>query len=83
MYTYIKKRDGRRVAFHRAKIMSAIERAGLETGEFSETIADRLTDKVLMRAEKEIDAKVPTVEQIQDIVEEVLLESRYKQTAKA
>lgn len=83
MYTYIKKRDGRRVAFHRAKIMSAIERAGLETGEFSETIADRLTDKVLMRAEKEIDAKVPTVEQIQDIVEEVLLESCYRQTAKA
>ena len=83
MYTYIKKRDGRRVAFHQTKIMSAIERAGLETGEFGEAIADKLTKNVIARAEKEVNAKVPSVEQIQDIVEEVLLDSRYKQTAKA
>ena len=83
MYTYIKKRDGRRVAFRQAKIMSAIERAGLETGEFGEAVADKLAEKVVARATKEISEKVPTVEQIQDIVEEILLESRYKKTAKA
>lgn len=83
MYTYIKKRDGRRVAFRQAKIMSAIERAGLETGEFGEVVADKLAEKVVARATKEISEKVPTVEQIQDIVEEILLESRYKKTAKA
>ena len=83
MYTYIKKRDGRRAAFRQAKIMSAIERAGLETGEFGEVVADKLAEKVVARATKEISEKVPTVEQIQDIVEEILLESRYKKTAKA
>jgi len=83
MYSKIKKRDGRVVAFHERKIMSAIERAGLETGEFAEVEASRLTKKVIARAEKEIAVKVPSVEQIQDIVEEVLLDSRYKTTAKA
>ena len=83
MYNYIKKRDGRRVAFHTSKIMSAIERAGLETGEFAEVQAHKLAEKVVARAEKELFVKTPSVEQIQDIVEEVLLESRYKKTAKA
>lgn len=83
MYNYIKKRDGRRVAFHTSKIMSAIERAGLETGEFAEAQAHKLAEKVVARAEKELFVKTPSVEQVQDIVEEVLLESRYKKTAKA
>ena len=83
MYNYIKKRDGRKVKFNDRKIMSAIERAGLETGEFAEAEADKLTKKVLARAEKELTEKVPGVEQVQDIVEEVLLSSRYKKTAKA
>lgn len=83
MYNYIKKRDGRKVRFNDRKIMSAIERAGLETGEFAEAEADKLTKKVLARAEKELTEKVPGVEQVQDIVEEVLLSSRYKKTAKA
>lgn len=83
MYNYIKKRDGRKVKFNDRKIMSAIERAGLETGEFAESEADKLTKKVLARAEKELTEKVPGVEQVQDIVEEVLLSSRYKKTAKA
>ncbi|TWP20559.1 ribonucleoside triphosphate reductase, partial [TM7 phylum sp. oral taxon 349] len=76
-------RDGRKVKFNDRKIMSAIERAGLETGEFAEAEADKLTKKVLARAEKELTEKVPGVEQVQDIVEEVLLSSRYKKTAKA
>ena len=84
MYSYIKKRDGRKVKFNDRKIMSAIERAGLETGEFAEAEADKLTKKKYWRApKKELTEKVPGVEQVQDIVEEVLLSSRYKKTAKA
>lgn len=83
MYSKIKKRDGRLVKFNPQKIMSALERAGLESGEFAETEAATLTDIVIARAEKEVSAHTPTVEQIQDIVEEVLLDSRYKATAKA
>ena len=82
MYLKIKKRDGRLVVFTQRKIMSAIERAGIESGEFGEVEANKLAAKVVKRAELELTVKVPTVEQIQDIVEEVLLESRYKKTAK-
>lgn len=82
MYQYIKKRDGRRVKFDIQKIRSAIERAGLETGEFAEAEAEALAKKVVARAEKELDVKVPQVEQIQDIVEDVLIASKYKKTAK-
>lgn len=83
MYHYIKKRDGRRVKFDQQKIMRAIERAGLETGEFAENEASTLTKRVIARAEQEITQKMPEVEQIQDIVEDVLIASRYKKTAKA
>lgn len=83
MYSKIKKRDGRLVKFNQQKIMSAIERAGLESAEFAESEAASLTAKVIARAEKELTVKIPSVEQIQDIVEEVLLDSRYKATAKA
>lgn len=83
MFSKIKKRDGRIVKFRDEKIISAIERAGLETGEFSEVEARKLADRVLKWADTRIATKTPTVEQIQDIVEEVLLDSAYKATAKA
>ena len=47
MYKSIKKRDGRTVKFDRKKIEKAIEKAGLETGEFDAKQAVKLTDKVL------------------------------------
>lgn len=83
MFTNIKKRDGRVVKFRPEKITSALERAGLATDEFGEVEARKLTDKVVARAKKEISLKTPSVEQIQDIVEEVLLDSKFKQTAKS
>lgn len=81
MYQQIKKRDGRKVKFDAQKIRSAIERAGLATGEFAESVADKLTVKAIRRAEKQIKHKVPTVEEIQDVVEDVLLDSKYRKTA--
>ena len=47
MYKSIKKRDGRTAKFDRKKIEKAIEKAGLETGEFDAAQAVGLTDKVL------------------------------------
>ena len=83
MYAKIKKRSGNTVKFRPEKITSAIERAGIATEEFGETKARKLTVKVLKNAEKAIAGKIPTVEQIQDIVEDTLLGSGYKKTAKA
>jgi ribonucleoside-triphosphate reductase len=83
MYKSIKKRDGRLIKFDANKITTAIAKAGSATGEFDERQAERLTAKVLAEAADVITEKVPTVEQIQDIVEQILLSSRYKKTAKA
>jgi len=82
MFQTIKKRDGRRVKFDIRKIMSAVERAGLETGEFGEEVAYSLAERIVAKAEQTIARKVPTVEQIQDVVEDTLITSKYKATAK-
>ena len=83
MFQKIKKRDGRIVQFDSNKIKIAIQKAGEFTNEFDEKIAGKLSLKVLNLASETIKNKVPKVEEIQDIVEEVLLSSTYKQTAKA
>ncbi|MCD6281943.1 MAG: ribonucleoside triphosphate reductase [Deltaproteobacteria bacterium] len=82
MFDKIRKRDGRVVSFDAEKITSAITKAGKATGEFDEHVAKRLTLKVLNLAQQTISG-IPTVEQVQDIVEEVLLSSVYRKTAKA
>lgn len=83
MHTKIQKRDGRSVKFEAEKITNAIAKAGLATGEFERDAAKKLTIKVLSMAEKLFDGKIMTVEEIQDVVEEVLLASPYRKTARA
>lgn len=78
----ITKRDGSVVAFDESKITRAIEKAGKQTGEFSLEEAERLTEDVLFLIEEAKDPNL-TVEKVQDLVEEALLGSEYKQTAKA
>ena len=83
MYKSVKKRDGRTVKFDAKKIEKAIEKAGIETGEFDVKVAKKLTDKVLAVLETRNQKRIPDVEAIQDIVEDVLIASKYKKTAKA
>ncbi|MFA4915789.1 MAG: ribonucleoside triphosphate reductase, partial [Syntrophales bacterium] len=83
MHAKIRKRDGRLVKFNAEKITNAIAKASLATGEFDLAAAQKLTIKVLSLAEKFFDDRITTVEEIQDIVEEVLLSSSYRRTAKA
>ncbi len=82
-FTKIRKRNGKIVPFDKEKIIGAIGKAGEATGEFDLITAKRLADSVVKKAAEEIHRKIPTVEEIQDIVEEVLLSSKYKATAKA
>ncbi|MBR3353302.1 anaerobic ribonucleoside triphosphate reductase [Candidatus Saccharibacteria bacterium] len=82
MFKRIVKRDGKIVKFDPEKIAEAISKAGLATGEFKYDRAKALADKVIKRAEEKITARTPNVEQIQDIVEEVLMESSFKRTAR-
>ena len=83
MNTKIKKRDGRLVKFNAEKITNAIAKAGAATSEFDLKEARKLTIKVLNLAEKLFDSRVLNVEEIQDIVEDVLLLSSHRKTAKS
>jgi ribonucleoside-triphosphate reductase len=83
VFKKIRKRDGRVVRFDSKKIADAIAKAGAATGEFDHKIARALTLKVLNLAQQAIPRRIPTVEGIQDVVEEVLLSSPYRKTARA
>jgi len=83
VFKKIRKRDGRVVRFDSKKIADAIAKAGAATGEFDHKIARALTLKVLNLAQQAIPHRIPTVEGIQDVVEEVLLSSPYRKTARA
>jgi len=83
LFKKIKKRDGRVVVFDSSKITAAIAKAGEATGEFKEREARKLTLRVLTLAHELRLGQVPEVEEIQDIVERVLLDSPYYKTAKA
>ena len=81
MITQIKKRDGSVVDYDLNKITNAILRANSETNEFIEDSIDTLVEDVdSLLEEKE---EVITVESVQDMVEEVLFSSMFKDTAKA
>ena len=82
-YTHVTKRNGQKADFNASKIQSAISKAGKATGEFDENISWQLTIRVLSLAQITLQTQTPEVEQIQDLVEDVLLTSPYKKTAKA
>ena len=83
MFENIKKRNKRIVQFDSTKITAAIAKAGSATEEFGEREAKKLTLRVLTLAHELRLDPVPEVEQIQDIVERVLLNSPFYKTAKA
>ena len=83
MFDKIKKRNGKVVEFDSSKISDAIAKSGEATGEFEKREAQKLTLKVITLARDLRLAPIPDVEEIQDIVERVLLDSPFYKTAKA
>ncbi len=83
LFTQIIKRNGRKEIFQPQKIANAIGKAGEATGEFGEEVAKALTVRVVNITQQMFAQEVPTVEAIQDIVEDVLLSSVYRKTTKA
>lgn len=83
MFEQIKKRDGRVAEFDSSKITSALIKAGEATGEFNGRDAKKMTMRVLTLARDLQLGPVPEVEEVQDIVERVLLDSPFYKTAKA
>jgi len=80
----IKKRDGTIINFDKNKIFSVIIKAGKTTEEFDEIEAKKLTDIVASVLEHKFDNNnIPTVEQIQDIIEIIFIQANWARTAKA
>ncbi|UCH71499.1 MAG: ribonucleoside triphosphate reductase [Thermoplasmatales archaeon] len=84
MIRKIKKRDGKIADFNPIKITDAIWKAAQAVGGKDHKKATELTDKVLEVMEKDLKrGEIPTVEQVQDTVEKVLIEQGHAKTAKA
>lgn len=83
---HIKKRSGAIAPFNQDKITSALTKAFHATGKDQETLALKISDRVVERLLEEIQAqpneRIPTVEHIQDIVEEELMKAGETKAAK-
>lgn len=79
----IKKRDGRQVPFNIEKIASAIYKAAQVVGGNDYGEAMRLADEVCQQLSVSIIGRNPSVEEVQDMVEKVLIEGGHSKTAKA
>ncbi|MCX7842133.1 MAG: anaerobic ribonucleoside triphosphate reductase [Clostridia bacterium] len=82
MITKIKKRDGREVPFNIEKIANAIFKAASATGGKDFGTAMALAEKVVEYIENKLNKKIPAVEEIQDAVEKILIETGHARTAK-
>lgn len=79
----ITKRDGTLADFDGEKIYNAILRAGEITSEFNADDAWLLTAQVMKILSHKFDESLPSVEDIQDVVEQVLISANYFKTAKS
>jgi len=79
----IRKRDGRIVDFEPRKIAKAIHKA-LEAAKVKDgELAEELSEDVVAILEKNFEGKFPSVEDVQDIVEKVLIKHGFAEVAKA
>ncbi len=80
----VRKRDGRIVSFDQRKIADAIFRAAQAVGGQDRQMADELAAVVTLFIERSYEGgDVPGIEEIQDLVEKVLIETGHARTAKA
>ena len=82
MVKKIKKRDGRLVKFNEEKISNALLKALLASNQKIDDL-DELTDDVVTELNSHFKAGVPTVEDVQDVVEKVLINHNYLVTARS
>jgi len=79
----IRKRDGRIVTFEPQKITGAIRKAIIAVGLEDGRVAQKLANQTVALIEERFEGKIPTVEDVQDIVETVLIKNGYADVAKA
>jgi len=83
MIRSIRKRDGRVVPFDRQKITNAIFQAFRATGNNDRALAERITDEMVELLEVLFKGhRLPTVEDVQDLVENRLIHNNLPEIAK-
>ncbi len=77
------KRDGAEMPFDASRIAKALAKAGRATGDFGEDEANLLTQRSLKVLRHRFAGSAPTVEQVQDVVEQMLLDANHTRTFRA
>lgn len=82
---HVQKRDGTLVKFDQDKITEAIWKAAQSVGGTDHAMAEKISNQVMTVLEVffKDNGPAPTVEQVQDLVEKILIESGHAKTAKA
>ncbi|MBP7734455.1 MAG: ribonucleoside triphosphate reductase [Spirochaetes bacterium] len=81
---FIRKRDGRIVPFNPEKITGAIYKAAQAVGGSDRTTAQAISDSIIgILTIIYKDGRIPTVENVQDLVEKMLIERGHAKVAKA
>lgn len=80
---HVIKRDGNVKDFDISKIAAALEKAGRATGEFDKATANRITHIEVMDRLAKMNVATPTIEQIQDAVENALFDTGFRKTLRA
>jgi ribonucleoside-triphosphate reductase (formate) len=81
---FIRKRDGRIVPFNAEKITGAIYKAAQAVGGSDRTTAQAISDSIIgILTIIYKDGRIPTVENVQDLVEKMLIERGHAKVAKA
>lgn len=83
-FKYIFKRSGAKVPFTPQRITNAIYRAAVSVGGRNREIAEQLTEQVIQYLEQNLPPEhIPSVEEVQDAVEKILIENGHARVAKA
>ena len=83
MFKFILKRNGQKVRFDEDKIANAIFKASIAVGEADWKRAQDLAEQVTHQLEKRRNKQTPSVEEVQDTVEKVLIDNGLAKIAKA
>ena len=79
---YIIKRDGRKVLFNQDKIYNALSSAAKSVGKENEEKIEEITFLVIEKLNEIYKKKIPTVENVQDVIEDILIEQNEPEIAK-
>ena len=84
MVKFVRKRDGRLAEFDQNRVANAIEKAFQAVDRENVSKSEGLSNQVVATLEKRFgEDGVPTVEEIQDIVEERLIKNKFVEVSKA